>query len=99
VGKPIYVAGQTPRQELVGQWVLGLEESLAYHQSVVLVMVRLARKGNRWLLIVAGTRAGKHIVAYYECGSIPECYEALVTAVKHNKVDWRADKYSRSQRD
>jgi hypothetical protein len=94
--KPVYVAGQSPRQELMGQWVIGLEESLAYHQSVVLDMVRIARKGDRWLLIVSGRKAAKPIVAYYECSGIPECYEALAQAVKHNKVDWRADKYARN---
>jgi hypothetical protein len=59
-------------------------------------MVRVARKVNRWLLIVSGRKAAKSVVAYYECHDIHECFAAFAQAIRHGKVDWRQDKYAKN---
>lgn len=91
------VPGERRRHELIAQWVTGLEESLAYHEGVVLDKLTTTRKGTQWQLVVTGRRMGKPLVAFFTCPDIHECYNAMAQAMRQKRIDWRADKFAKSQ--
>ena len=79
-------------------WLTGIEESMAWHERIVLDCLDLRRDESKWRIRVQGRRfangkAGKAIVAWTDGASFYDALWKLSRDVARGEVVWKEDKY------
>lgn len=78
------------------EFVLGMEEELAFFEGVVLTGYSLTKKAHTWLLIVRVKDRGKAMVGFFEAEEQVDCFRLLWVKIhKRTALKWQVDKFAR----
>lgn len=80
------------------KWIMGLDESIAWFEGMVLTAFYLQRKGRTFVLKVLGYRQKgtgpkQHLIAYFDGGSPLECFNQFAHLTKYHRIRWYVDRY------
>lgn len=78
----------------IADWVLSLNEVLAWYTGVVYQGHTLKPTADGWMLVVRGKKKDEPLVAFVYGSSPHDCFLALAGKVGANMVAWKADRFA-----
>ena len=80
-------------EKRVASGLLDLPKTTAWMYGVEVQEVRITRKGEEWLLMVKGERAGAALICFFNQATYLEAITLATTALDSNHATWFTDKY------